>query len=57
MLTTSGNGVVDVALGEECDPLQLPPINADYLGNVIVYDEMISTTDYTLARYPNADAT
>lgn len=32
-LTSSGDGTVDPALGEECDPLALPPINLAYDGN------------------------
>jgi len=29
-LTSAGNGVVDVASGEECEPLQKPPLNLYY---------------------------
>lgn len=58
-LTTSGDGTVDTASGEECDPAQLPPISADFtsFGYGPSYDMVASTTDYVVGRYPNADAT
>lgn len=34
MITTAGNGEVDVALGEECEPLRYPPIDATYDPNI-----------------------
>lgn len=48
-LTSAGNGMVDTASGEECEPLQKPPIN-------LVYDPNGSGS-ITADKYPDADST
>jgi len=45
-LTSAGNGVVDVASGEECEPLQKPPLNLYYDNN--------ESGDYAARMYPDA---
>lgn len=47
-LTSAGNGVVDKALGEECEPTQLPPINLQYDKN----EDDSSGTNYLTCAYP-----
>lgn len=45
-LTSSGDGTVDAALGEECDPLALPPINLTYDAN--------TSGDFVAQAYPDS---
>ena len=54
MITSSGDGTVDASLGEECDPLNLPPIDAIYDPNNAA-DPAVDATAYLTQAYPGPD--
>lgn len=55
MITTAGNGEVDTALGEECEPNRYPPIDVTYDENISgsYADQAYPDSSYTAVKTPN----
>ena len=56
MITSSGDGEVDASLGEECDPLNEPPIDLIYDPNDAA-DPLVDANAYANQAYPDPNDT